>query len=332
VDLEKKRAAGVRLLRGLYDATGGHTRKTHDYWKLGETLGLTRDEISAVADYLVHITGWAAYSSLGSMTITSNGVREVEQGNKHETPTDSALLSPAPTREPPSLPKSIDIDAALKAFAERFSLPADSPSLYARLWQLETWLREMVYVEMKSARGPIWKESLKAVEERIGKDKNLIHMATPQDNPLAYHTLGDLWDIMKQGDNWPMFAPQLPPKNVLEVRLATELHGDRVAGSGNPCAQADSSARRQSGTGRRGVARLRSAALTSIGVLVPGHALFVFRGVTSWRDGTCLPALGPPSLGGCARAPRATPPRLHPQATPLADGDDRASGKSARSW
>lgn len=113
------------------------------------------------------------------------------------------------------------IENAVKLIQETHRVPADSVRLYARLWELETWLREMVYVELKSARGDSWSDSLKVVEETITKDKRLIHMITPQRGPLAYLTLGELWEIIKS--NWSLFETYFPPKHLVEAKLATEL-------------------------------------------------------------------------------------------------------------
>ncbi|SRR6266571_1503920 len=115
------------------------------------------------------------------------------------------------------------IEAAVKLVQETYRVPADSVRLYARLWELETWLREMVYVELKSARGAAWGDSLKDVAEKVAKDKQLIHMATPQRGQLAYLTLGELWEIIKSTTNWPFFETYFPPKQLVEAKLATEL-------------------------------------------------------------------------------------------------------------
>jgi hypothetical protein len=115
------------------------------------------------------------------------------------------------------------IDDAANVLGEAFKAPADAFRLYGRIWQLETWLREMVYVELKSARGPSWTDDLKSVEAAMATEKRLIHMATRHDSPLAFMTLGDLWEIMKRASNWPFFEGYFPPKHILEARLVSEL-------------------------------------------------------------------------------------------------------------
>ena len=113
------------------------------------------------------------------------------------------------------------IDNLVKLFQETYDVPGDSLRIYARLWQLETWLREMVYVELKSALGSNWVSGLKSVEDKIKQDKRLVHMATAERGPLSYMTLGELWEIMSS--NWSLFEIYFPPKHLVEVRITTEL-------------------------------------------------------------------------------------------------------------
>jgi hypothetical protein len=39
-------------------------------------------------------------------------------------------------------------------------VPGVALAFYGRWWQLETWLREVVYVELRSKYGPRWTENL----------------------------------------------------------------------------------------------------------------------------------------------------------------------------
>jgi hypothetical protein len=117
----------------------------------------------------------------------------------------------------------VDIEKAANLLQEYYGVSAQGVSIYARLWQLETWLREMVYVELKSARGADWAASLKPVDDKLLKDKRLIHMATPQRGPLGYLTLGELWEVISSATNWPLFQCYFPPKHLVEAKLTTEL-------------------------------------------------------------------------------------------------------------
>jgi len=115
------------------------------------------------------------------------------------------------------------VPTAAKLLHEHYSIPADSLRIYARLWELETWLREMVYVELKSSHGTGWAANLKPVGDKLLRDKRLIHMATPQRGPLGYLTLGELWEVMSSATNWSLFQCYFPPKHLVEARLTTEL-------------------------------------------------------------------------------------------------------------
>ena len=110
---------------------------------------------------------------------------------------------------------------SVKFLQETYGVPGESLRIYVRLWELESWLREMVYVELKSARGVDWGASLKSVEEKFKQDKRLIHMATAERGPLSYMTLGELWEIMSS--NWSLFEIYFPPKHLVEARITSEL-------------------------------------------------------------------------------------------------------------
>lgn len=119
--------------------------------------------------------------------------------------------------------KNNNIESALTLIGGKYNPPSDSILIYARLWELETWLREMVYVELKSCRGAAWNDCIKRVADKITKDKRLVHMLTPERGPLSYLTLGELWEVMSSSSNWPMFEAYFPPKNLIEAKLTTEL-------------------------------------------------------------------------------------------------------------
>lgn len=110
-------------------------------------------------------------------------------------------------------------------FRPPMEVPSESVTLYCRLWQLETWLREMVYAELKSAFGTSWSTKLKShaqaqpIRDRKVAEKKLIHMATAQENPLAFRTIGELFSLIRAGDLWRFFEGYFPPEVVLEGKL-----------------------------------------------------------------------------------------------------------------
>src|SRR3712207_5206205 len=63
----------------------------------------------------------------------------------------------------PSWTSDLDSDRALRAATggDVGVLPARSVALYARWWQLETWLRELIYVELRALYGSTWDNAVK---------------------------------------------------------------------------------------------------------------------------------------------------------------------------
>lgn len=104
-------------------------------------------------------------------------------------------------------------------------LPSEASSRLLRLlWQLEVWLREMVYVELR-ARDADWQEPIKKVVQNwpprsLDSDKRLTHMATRHESAISYLTLGELLRIIRDQANWSLFASYFPPRDNFEIRMA----------------------------------------------------------------------------------------------------------------
>lgn len=110
--------------------------------------------------------------------------------------------------------QSKQIDDHLASVPE---LPQRVLSSYARLWQFETWLRRMVYVELKSRDGDSWGQSFGRSEHPRNSDKRFTHMPTPEDDPLSFGQFSDLQKAISQ--HWNLFLAYLPPKEIWEVKL-----------------------------------------------------------------------------------------------------------------
>lgn len=83
-------------------------------------------------------------------------------------------------------------------------LPLRSVSLYARWWQLETWLRELVYVELRARDGQNWAEAVKGALGRQNQDAAFTHMSNADTaNPLAYLDYSQLVQVIDA--NWKLF-------------------------------------------------------------------------------------------------------------------------------
>lgn len=108
-----------------------------------------------------------------------------------------------------------------KSQADGFEPLADVPmqviNTYARLWQLETWLRTMLYVELRALLGDDWGKELNANSGALQADKALTHMPTAEMNALSYSQLAKLITLVDA--NWDCFAIYLPPKPIWTTKL-----------------------------------------------------------------------------------------------------------------
>ncbi|PAQ06584.1 hypothetical protein [Mesorhizobium temperatum] len=81
-------------------------------------------------------------------------------------------------------------------FDEASEVPERALRIYARLWQFETWLRRMVYVELRALLGDDWSKSIKPNDKAFNSDKYLKHMPTPEMNALSYAPLSQLTRLL----------------------------------------------------------------------------------------------------------------------------------------
>ncbi|MEU4709971.1 hypothetical protein AB0G00_26450 [Nocardia salmonicida] len=104
-----------------------------------------------------------------------------------------------------------DSEAAMRAVVPGW-MGARSLALYARWWQLETWLRELIYVELRATFGVKWEDVVKAATGRKNADASFTHMSGPDNgNPLAYLDYSQLLEIIDT--HWPKFALALIEAN-----------------------------------------------------------------------------------------------------------------------
>lgn len=81
-------------------------------------------------------------------------------------------------------------------------VPPRSLALYARWWQLETWLRELAYVELRAQHGTQWADAVKGGASRKKTDAAFVHMhATDNDNPLAYLDYSQLVELLDENSS-----------------------------------------------------------------------------------------------------------------------------------
>lgn len=98
-------------------------------------------------------------------------------------------------------------------------MPAAASALYSRWWQLETWLRSLVYVELRSAKGPAWADLLPATSaSRQLKDEEYRHMRTPDaQDQLAYLDAGPLLQLTLE--EWSLFGLYLPAQRIWDGKI-----------------------------------------------------------------------------------------------------------------
>jgi hypothetical protein len=96
-------------------------------------------------------------------------------------------------------------------------LPTNILQTYARLWQLETWLRRMVYVELRALNGDEWESVIPDAIRSKEADKYLTYMPTPEDSSLSYIQFSQLCDIITGQRR--LFDPFLPRHDIWEIKL-----------------------------------------------------------------------------------------------------------------
>ena len=102
--------------------------------------------------------------------------------------------------------------------------------LFVRLQQVETWLRELVYMEMKCNFADAWWDKCTAALRRSKRpgipadkarkrDKKHPHMATPETDPLWFISLDSLFRIVLDGHLWHLFHPSLTTKDLVRAKF-----------------------------------------------------------------------------------------------------------------
>ncbi|MCK9375574.1 MAG: hypothetical protein M0P73_05430 [Syntrophobacterales bacterium] len=111
-------------------------------------------------------------------------------------------------------------------------LPERVVETYVRLWQLEIWLRRMVYVEFRAAYGDEWETHIVTSRGRNSReaDDRLTHMPTPEADLLSYSTFSDVCSTIEKESFWQYFQQYLPPKDLWTAKLIEiKLIRNRVA-------------------------------------------------------------------------------------------------------
>lgn len=114
---------------------------------------------------------------------------------------------PAPETQPPPEDNLSPLRDPIGA-----GVPVAALATYGRWWQLETFLREVAYVELRARWGEAWTDHLtKTAPKRAAKDTVNAYMASADAGELlAYADISDLFRLIE--DQWHLFANVLLPK------------------------------------------------------------------------------------------------------------------------
>jgi hypothetical protein len=84
-------------------------------------------------------------------------------------------------------------------------------ALYSRWWGLETWLRELAYIELRSRFGPAWQSEISrdATSRRERDDAREYMRSADVSNALAYEGVFLLFRLIE--GHWRLFKPSLLP-------------------------------------------------------------------------------------------------------------------------
>ncbi|MFJ6633324.1 Swt1 family HEPN domain-containing protein [Streptomyces sp. NPDC091376] len=101
-------------------------------------------------------------------------------------------------------------------------MPEETLALYSRWWQLETYLRSLIYVELRASHGVDWINHIgQSAMTRQQKDEARSYMATADwEDPLSYLDVGRLFPLLEA--NWSLVERSLMNKEALMAR-ASEL-------------------------------------------------------------------------------------------------------------
>jgi hypothetical protein len=108
----------------------------------------------------------------------------------------------------PDLARERALNAIDRAFDARVSPLATA--IYARWWQLETWLRWLVQIELRAAFGSDWESHLGDRAAAFAqRDQENAYMPSPDQSLITYLDGGTLFRLILDPAHWPLFEPSL---------------------------------------------------------------------------------------------------------------------------
>jgi Swt1-like HEPN len=100
-------------------------------------------------------------------------------------------------------------------------VPLVALAAYSRWWAVETWLRELTYIELRAKFGPAWQSEIsKEAQRRRDMDEAIEYMRSADvTNVLAYEDVKFLFTLIE--GHWDLFHPSLLP-SATQWRARTE--------------------------------------------------------------------------------------------------------------
>jgi len=106
----------------------------------------------------------------------------------------------------------------------------DTFRAFLRLYQLETWTREMAYLELRAYYGADWWNEAESALKRakfpvnltnkyVAKDKRHPHISTPENDPLWFISFDSLLKIIFDSKLWKLFESYFTTKRLLRMRF-----------------------------------------------------------------------------------------------------------------
>lgn len=93
-------------------------------------------------------------------------------------------------------------------------VPIPAVAFYSRWWQLEHYIRSIVYLELRARYGIEWLTRLGPdVRRRAERDSANVYMASVDaDDALAYADFSELLGVIDNEEDWPLFEISLLPR------------------------------------------------------------------------------------------------------------------------
>jgi len=110
----------------------------------------------------------------------------------------------------------------------RSGISSDAIAAFVRWWQIETWLRMLVHLELSAKYGRHWPAALgRKFHTTAQRNAANAYMLSPDDDDLlSYGDVAELFKIIEDDQYWPLFEKSLVPK-VRWIGCADELRAIR---------------------------------------------------------------------------------------------------------